>query len=177
MSVSASTGADSGIRAAATFAAALTLAGFLIRWWASSFHRAGVVYSSRIETGELTAAGPYRYVRNPLYLGNILQAIGISSLGTPLTTIIVIVSLTAFLYRLILLEEQSLRAVQGDAYTRYCKAVPRLVPPLSGPTLPPSQERPNVTRGLVTELGTLGFAGWMIYYAIADALAGPDPIF
>ncbi|HXW51754.1 MAG TPA: hypothetical protein VEJ41_07155, partial [Candidatus Acidoferrales bacterium] len=70
-----------GIQIVAEIAAVLGIAGFLIRWWGSSYHQAGVVFSGQIETQTLTASGPYRFVRNPLYLGNMLQGIGISSLG------------------------------------------------------------------------------------------------
>jgi protein-S-isoprenylcysteine O-methyltransferase Ste14 len=167
---------DPGVRAGAAVIAALTVAGFVLRSWASSYHGAGVVYSDRIETGTLTAAGPYRYVRNPLYLGNLLQAVGIGALGPPPATIIIIVLLSMFLYRLIFLEERYLREAQGDAYARYCAVVPRMLPRLSAPPIAPSGQHPNVTRGLITELGTLGFAIWMIYYATATPF-GPNRTF
>ncbi len=167
---------DAGIRAAAAVAGALTLAGFLIRWWASSYHRVGVVFSGQIVTDNLTAAGPYRYVRNPLYLGNLLQGVGISMIGPPATTVIVVVLLTAFLYRLIFLEEDQLRRAQGEAYAGYCAVVPRLIPRLTPAPLAASEERPNIMFGLTTELGSFGFAVWMGYLAIANP-HGPTTVF
>jgi protein-S-isoprenylcysteine O-methyltransferase Ste14 len=159
---------DFGIRAAAAIAGAFTLVGFLIRWWGSSYHREGVVFSSRIVTDDLTASGPYRFVRNPLYLGNLLQGIGISMIGPPAATVIIIVLLTAFLYQLIFLEEGQLREAQGEAYARYCAAVPRLIPRLTPAQLTASEKCPNIIFGLITELGTLGFVVWIGYLAVAN---------
>jgi len=159
---------DAGVRGAAAVAAALTFLGFLLRWWGSSYHRMGVVYSGSIETATLTAAGPYRYMRNPLYLGNLLQAIGISSIGPPAAMVTIFILLLAFVYRLIFLEEGYLRAAQGEAYARYCAAVPRLIPRLRAAKLPAGTERPNTAFGLFTELGSLGFALWIAYLPIAN---------
>jgi protein-S-isoprenylcysteine O-methyltransferase Ste14 len=167
---------DSGVRAAAALAGFVTAAGFFIRWWGSSYHNAGVVFSGRIETGSLTANGPYRYVRNPLYLGNLLQSVGISSLGPPATMAIILILLTAFLYRLIFLEEVSLRRAFGDPYTRYCEAVPRLLPRLWPANLPHTEERPHIFQGFITELGTFGFAVWMGYVGVVNP-PGPTPVF
>ncbi len=162
---------DTGIRVAAAAAAGLTWAGFVLRFWASSYHDQGVVFSGHIKTGTLTAAGPYRYVRNPLYLGNLLQGIGIAVLGPLPATIIIVTLLWLFLYRLIALEERYLSAAQGDAYAQYRAVVPRLFPHLAGSTFPSSEQRPNVLRGFMTELGTLGFALWMTYFAVATPFA------
>lgn len=164
-----------GVHVAATVAAAFTFAGFLLRWWGSSYHGAGVVFGRGIETATLTAAGPYRYTRNPLYLGNILQAIGIGSLGPPLATALVVILITAFVYRLVFLEERYLREAQGESYLRYCAAVPRMFPRLGNSSLPPSDQRPNVAYGFVTELGFFGFLLMMIYLAINPY--GPIAIF
>jgi protein-S-isoprenylcysteine O-methyltransferase Ste14 len=156
-----------GVQIAAWVAALLTCAGFGLRWWGSSYHRAGVVFSSRIETGSLTAGGPYRYTRNPLYLGNILQAIGIGFLAPPPGTVLVVVLMTAFVYRLIMLEEHYLRTAWGQSYVAYCNAVPRLLPRAGGSRPQPGGDAPDFLRGFVTELGTFGFAIAMLYVAIA----------
>jgi protein-S-isoprenylcysteine O-methyltransferase Ste14 len=155
-----------GVRIAAIVAFGLTFAGFLIRWWGSSYHRAGVVYSNRIETASLTAAGPYRFTRNPLYFGNVLQAIAISSLGPPPATILIIAGMVALVYALIFLEERSLRADQGASYDAYSEVVPRLLPRLSSRGLPASAQRPNILYGFATELGTFGLSIWMGYVAL-----------
>jgi hypothetical protein len=50
--------------------------------------------------------------------------------------------------------------------------MPRLTPA----PLPTSGQRPNAFYGLITELGTLGFAIWMGYVAVVNPI-GPTPVF
>lgn len=157
---------QAGIELFAWLAVALVVAAWLVRWWGSSYHSAGVVMSGDVVTDTFTAAGPYRYVRNPLYLGNVLLAIGIGALGPPPATVLVVVFNLFVVYRLIAIEEQFLKAANGDVYARYCKAVPRLLPRLTPAPLPSDPRRPDVAYGFVTELFALGFAGSMIYYAL-----------
>ena len=122
--------------------------------------------SGDVVTDTFTAAGPYRYVRNPLYLGNVLLAIGIGALGPPPATLLVVAFNLIVAYRLIAIEERFLRSANGDVYTSYCKAVPRLMPRLTAAALPVDARRPDVAYGFVTELFALGFVGSMIYYAL-----------
>jgi hypothetical protein len=89
-------------------------------------------------------------------------------IGPPAATVIIIVLLTAFLYRLIFLEEAQLREAQGEAYARYCASVPRLIPRLTTSRLAPSETRPNIMFGLVTELGSLGFVVWIGYLGVMN---------
>jgi len=115
--------------------------------------------------GELMAAGPYRYMRNPLYLGNILLALAIGSLGPPAATALVVIFNGIFIYRLIAIEEPFLRAANGGRYAQYCAVVPRLFPRFTPAPLPPDPRVPDVADGFVTELFMLGFAAAMVYVA------------
>jgi protein-S-isoprenylcysteine O-methyltransferase Ste14 len=155
-----------GIEFFAWLAVAFVVAAWLIRWWGSSYHSPGVVMSGDVVTDTFTVAGPYRYVRNPLYLGNLLLAIGIGALGPPPATLLVVAFNLIVIFRLILIEERFLKATNGDVYARYCAAVPRLLPRLTPATLLADPRRPDVAYGFVTELFALGFVGSMVYYAL-----------
>src|SRR5262250_2812371 len=48
--------------------AALLGVAAMLRTWASAYLHAEVVYASEVKTEALVADGPYRRVRNPLYL-------------------------------------------------------------------------------------------------------------
>lgn len=155
-----------GIEFFAWLAVAFVVAAWLVRWWGSSYHSAGVVMSGDVVTDEFTVAGPYRYVRNPLYLGNLLLAIGIGALGPPPATLLVVAFNLIVIYRLIFIEERFLKATNGDAYARYCAVVPRLLPRLTPAALPADPRRPDIAYGFITELFALGFVASMIYFVL-----------
>jgi protein-S-isoprenylcysteine O-methyltransferase Ste14 len=148
--------------------AVLTICAWLVRWWGSSYHYAGVVMNYAVVTETFTASGPYRFVRNPLYLGNVLLALGIGLLGPPPATILVFAFNLIIVYALIGVEERSLRSALGKPYEEYCRQVGRLAPRLSPAHLPPGTRRPNWLRGFLTEIWVLGFAAATCYIAIEN---------
>jgi protein-S-isoprenylcysteine O-methyltransferase Ste14 len=79
----------------------------------------------------LVTDGPYAVVRNPLYLGNWLIAVGLCVIAQ-LGWLLVAGPLLAFLlyYMAALAEEQNLLRQHGEAYTRYCEATSRFLPRL-----------------------------------------------
>jgi protein-S-isoprenylcysteine O-methyltransferase Ste14 len=107
----------------------LAVAAFF-RTWGTSYLKADVMRDSRVHTEKLLADGPYRYVRNPLYLGNILMAAAIGVMASRIGFLILLFGMTIFVLRLILREEAELARDQGEPYRRYCAAVPRLLPSL-----------------------------------------------
>jgi protein-S-isoprenylcysteine O-methyltransferase Ste14 len=76
----------------------------------------------------LMAAGPYRYMRNPLYVGSWLNTLALTLLMRPSGAVFTLVALVGFHVRLILAEEAFLRAKLGEAYVAYCAQAPRLWP-------------------------------------------------
>ena len=107
----------------------LTAAAFL-RTWGTSYLQADIMRDSRVHTERLLADGPYRYVRNPLYLGTILMACAIGLMASRTGFFVLSIGMTIFVVRLLLREEADLRRDQGESYQRYCAAVPRLFPSL-----------------------------------------------
>lgn len=153
-----------GVRIAASIGALFAISGFLIRWWGSSY-LTGVVMDSALHADRLTISGPYRYVRNPLYLGSLLQGVAIGGMAPVAGLILIVALLLAIIVRLIKLEEVYLRAIQGQSYLDYCAIVPRLLPRLAPIGAARALERPKPGRGLIVELGALGFAAAITYFA------------
>ena len=143
-----------GIFAAGALVA--TLAAFL-RTWASSFLSADVVYADRVKTALLVADGPYRFVRNPLYLANVLLALGIGVMASRLGFVVLNALMLLFSYRLILREESELAAAQGAGYAAYRARVPRLLPALR-PRIASAGRAAQWGKGLRSELWYWGFA-------------------
>jgi protein-S-isoprenylcysteine O-methyltransferase Ste14 len=115
----------------------LVFAGEAVRAWAVGY--SGVTTrGSAVEAPALVTAGPYAYVRNPLYVGNFLTATGFALAFTgantpPVRAAIVGASLAAMLgvYAVIVPHEEAfLRATFGAAFDEYAARVPRVFPAL-----------------------------------------------
>src|SRR2546430_1608841 len=80
----------------------------------------------KLRTERLVADGPYRHVRNPLYLGTDLLALAMTPLASRLGAVTLAAGIFFFNLRLINREEAGLRAAQGESYARFMEAIPRL---------------------------------------------------
>jgi len=81
----------------------------------------------------LVISGPYRYVRNPMYLGVESLVVGEAILfgSRRLLEYAAVVAMFFYLF-VVFYEEWALRKKFGAAYQDYCKTVPRWIPK-SGP--------------------------------------------
>ena len=113
----------------------IAFAGELLRCWAVGYSGVTTRHDS-VTAPMLVSAGPYGYVRNPLYLGNFITAAGFAVAFTGGNTAgargaLVFGSLAAMLaiYSVIVPHEEAfLRDRFGEAFDRYCERVPRLFP-------------------------------------------------
>ena len=144
---------------------ALAAAAALIRSWAEAYLHSSVVHDAKMHSDRLTADGPYRYVRNQLYLGTILLALGLGTMATRLGFAIIVAGIPVIVYRLILREEAGLLASQGERYREYCRAVPRLMPALH-PRVPFGEERPDWVDGFTGEVFMWGLAFGMAAFTV-----------
>lgn len=80
---------------------------------------------------KLVVAGPYRYVRNPLYDTDMTLILGTALLTQNWGMVILLAAYIAQLVMQLRLEERELRARFGPAYARYCQLVPRFIPRLT----------------------------------------------
>jgi protein-S-isoprenylcysteine O-methyltransferase Ste14 len=80
-------------------------------------------------TEPFVVIGPYRYTRNPLYLGVVLIALGAGILDSSAFLLVWTVALLCWYWFLVIpFEERELLALFGDSYARYRKNVPKLFP-------------------------------------------------
>ena len=114
----------------ATLSAGLVLvaAGEMLRMWA--VRHIGVVSRTRIDrSGPLVASGPFAFVRNPLYLGNIALWVGFAlSAGVAWIVPIMIVLLGFEYHAIVQWEERLLESRLGEPYRAYLARVPRWLP-------------------------------------------------
>jgi protein-S-isoprenylcysteine O-methyltransferase Ste14 len=76
----------------------------------------------------LVVEGPYRYVRNPLYDGDLCLIVGAALLTRSWALLLVAALYLAQLALQLPFEERELRERFGVSYRRYCELVPRFVP-------------------------------------------------
>jgi protein-S-isoprenylcysteine O-methyltransferase Ste14 len=159
------TNADALARILFAIAALVLIAAALIRTWASAYLHSDVVYAAAIQTRSLVADGPCRHVRNPLYFANVLMAIGMGAMTSRVGFFVLVLGMLLFCYRLILREEAELRAVQGESYEQYRKAVPRFWPALLA-RVPAGRGQANWAAGFKAESWYWGFAAALAAFAI-----------
>jgi protein-S-isoprenylcysteine O-methyltransferase Ste14 len=74
----------------------------------------------------LVISGPYRFTRNPMYVGLTLEYLGVAGARLEIWPVIMLPLLLAYINFLVIpVEEQNLRAVFGDAYQQYGARVGR----------------------------------------------------
>jgi protein-S-isoprenylcysteine O-methyltransferase Ste14 len=98
----------------------------LIVWGALLFRRAGTAIHPHEPSSALVTAGPYRFTRNPMYLGMAGTLLGAAVLMGSITPLIVIPAFMALVSeRFIVREEAKLEAAFGREYLDYKSRVRR----------------------------------------------------
>ncbi len=150
--------------------AAFVVLGESVRFWSSGL---------LLKTKELMTAGPYRYTRNPLYLGRFLILTGVIimvNLPNYLSLIGLVVGwgwfLGVYMRRKERVEPARLREEHGEAYDRYFEAVPALFP-----TFQPyadftpaswSAERMIRNKEYAMVIGLAGITAYLLWQALAQ---------
>lgn len=134
----------------------ISLAGLALRAWAAG-HLA--------KNQQLSTGGPYAYIRNPLYAGTLLIAVGLATAARSvwLAALFVAVFLLVYLPA-VMLEEQHLNTLFPE-FEAYAAAVPSLIP-YRRPRQPSSQFSLELYRKNREYQALLGFAAglvWLIF--------------
>jgi protein-S-isoprenylcysteine O-methyltransferase Ste14 len=124
--------------------------GTIFRVWGTAYLGTAVVHDSSMHGAQVVAAGPYRYVRNPLYLGTFIFSIAVSILMPPTGAIFFLLAQAIFYLRLVLGEETYLTAQQGEAYLAYKQHVPRFIRSLRA-RVPASAAKPEWLTSILAE--------------------------
>jgi protein-S-isoprenylcysteine O-methyltransferase Ste14 len=158
-----------------TIGFAVAVAGEAIRFWAAGH---------LLKTEELVTSGPYRFTRNPLYLGRLLIFIGLcvmARLPYGANWLLLVLGCAMFfgyyLRRKERVEPTRLREKHGEAFERYYRAVPALLPTLhpypEGASAGWSSDRMLRNREHWMVVGLLGVSLlmlWRAYSIQGDAL-------
>jgi len=106
---------------------AIALVGELIRFLGVSWAGSETRTTGGVGGTYLIISGPFAFVRNPLYVGNILlyTGIGIMSWAFPYLQIAAVLFFAVQYHFIVLEEEKYLIEKFGEDYKEYCKQVPR----------------------------------------------------
>lgn len=150
-------------------AALIAAKAVLFRVWGTAYLGAGTVNSGNMVAGKVMADGPYRYFRNPLYIGLWCMVIALAFLMPVSGALFGIVLITVFAVRLTLGEEAFLTTQLGEPYLAYLRAVPRFFPRLRSALLA-SDAKPHWLRASLAELTPIGvFVAILVYAKNYDA--------
>lgn len=117
-----------GWRAVLAAAALLALAAAALRTWGAAYLRSQVVHDRRLRSERLVSDGPYRFTRNPLYLGGLMMGAACGLLASRIGFLVLVAGLFVFYARLTAREEIGLGREQREPFRAYRAAVPRLWP-------------------------------------------------
>jgi len=107
----------------------IALIGEFFRLWGVSHAGSETRTTDGVGGTFLVVSGAFAYVRNPLYLGNMLMYLGIGIMSMALFPYLVFFF---WQYNVIIKEEEGfLRSKYGKSYEDYCASVPKLIPSFS----------------------------------------------
>ncbi len=135
---------------------ALALSGELIRLWGVSYAGSETRTTGSVGGTLLVTSGPYSYVRNPLYIGNILMYVGIGIMSNALVPYLPIIALAYFGFQystIVNLEEKYLSST-FSGWKEYTAKVGRFVPRLSC-FRGDNRLKPNLGHGIRSERSSL----------------------
>jgi protein-S-isoprenylcysteine O-methyltransferase Ste14 len=140
----------------------ISLAGLALRAWAAG-HLA--------KNQQLATGGPYAYVRNPLYAGTLLVALGLAVAARSIWLAALFAAVFLLVYLpAVMLEEQHLSKLFPE-YAAYAAAVPSLIPyrrPCPGSTRFSSKLYWK-NQEYQALLGFAAGLAWLIYRAVSPA--------
>ena len=158
------------VRLAYAGAALLAGIGTAVATWASAYRSYGGLRAQR-QVRTFVVGGPYRYVRNPHYLGNFLLLIGLGSFKSRWGFPVLLIGEALLFFRLVVFEETELAQQYGGHFQEYCRCVGRLVPSLR-PRVAASAELPRWRRAIVHQ----AFQWGCVITLIAFACTLSDPV-
>jgi len=109
----------------------LVFFGEFIRFWGVAYAGSLTRVTGSVGAPEVITAGPFAYVRNPLYVGNMLAYIGIGIMSNALFPWLLVGAAVYFAFQyfqIVLGEEEFLIKEFDEGYIEYKKNVPRFIP-------------------------------------------------
>lgn len=153
------------------FGLLIVAVGEAIRFWGVSIAGSETRTTGTVGGTYLITNGPFAYVRNPLYVGNMLLYLGVGVMSMALYPWLVILAVVWFYFQYTLIvskEEEYLSERFGEDYEHYKRHVRRFLPrgtAYIAPNPPPKTVTPS--EGLASERRTLQAIGLVTVLIVA----------
>ena len=132
--------------------------GEMVRMWAVSY-AGGQTRTRKVGASALCSSGPYSFVRNPLYVGNMMMYAGIVLIAGAANIILMVATTVSFFliqYSLIIsLEEETLEGLFKESYVEYKNNVPAIFPRITKWKNNDSRQPASLIKTVKTEKRTL----------------------
>ena len=90
--------------------------------------RAGGSSGMDVPPDKIVDTGPYRYTRNPMYLGHLIFMIGLAVTFWSWFALLILLGRGIWFHKRVLQDEQRLQELFGEEYVRYSRRVKRWIP-------------------------------------------------
>jgi protein-S-isoprenylcysteine O-methyltransferase Ste14 len=90
--------------------------------------RAGGTSGMEVPPERIISVGPYRYTRNPMYLGHLIFLTGLALTFWSWFAVILLIARAIWFHGRALHDEERLEKLFGGEYTTYCARVKRWIP-------------------------------------------------
>jgi protein-S-isoprenylcysteine O-methyltransferase Ste14 len=155
---------------------ALVFLGESLRFWGVSIAGSETRTTGKVGGTFLITNGPFAYVRNPLYVGNMTMYIGIGVMSMALFPWLLIIAALWFYmqyYLIVTQEEEYLVGHFGVEYEEYRKHVGRFIPRLQRyVSLTPPPKGVSASEGFASERRTLQAIGLVTLLIVARFVFG-----
>ena len=118
---------DVALRTGYFFVAFLMLLATLLRMWAGSHLSSNRIMAFKVQHDVLAVTGPFRLVRNPVYLADLIAYTGFALCLTPIGLLLP-VFISIHYVQLIKYEERKLQQQFGTIFNEYKRNTPRILP-------------------------------------------------
>jgi len=116
------TPAATAVSGIVVFALGAAIAG----WGWFTFHKAGTTRVPGKLSSELVTWGPYRFTRNPMYLGMVIAYVGEALIQRHVWPLLLLPIVVGFVNWIVIpVEQANMAAMFGDSYAAYCHRVRR----------------------------------------------------
>jgi protein-S-isoprenylcysteine O-methyltransferase Ste14 len=151
---------------------AFMLTGEWIRFWGVAY-AGGATRTRNVGAPSLVTNGPFGYVRNPLYIGNMIMYAGaavIANVWIPYLILGIVFYFAFQYYFIVKLEEQKLEELFKEEYLKYTQSVRRFLPRLRAVTTS-NPTRPNFKNAFRSEKSTfMSFSAIIILFVLKMTL-------